>query len=322
VRRVRNSSSDFTFIFEGFPVRILLQLPEGLKSKAFKLAEKLERGGNEVVVSCSPCYGACDVAVEEALRCKADRIIQYGHSSFPVRSGIPVKFVEYRTPMKFRRVLSKAVNELRGFEKVGLVTTVQHIGQLSDIKKFLEGRGKKVFVGKHSRRTRYDGQILGCDVGSVKSIERKVDCFLYFGGGVFHALGGALATEKPFLAVDPFTRSARWMEEERRKELGRRRGALLAAFEARRFGIICSIKSGQFNLKAALGVRELLERSGRTARILICDEVNYESLNNFLEIDCFVNTACPRIAEDCDRVRRPILGVEEVKKIIKLKKEN
>jgi 2-(3-amino-3-carboxypropyl)histidine synthase len=298
-------------------VRVLLQLPEGLKSKALKLAEKLERGGHEVVISCSPCYGACDVALEEARRCGADKIIQYGHSAFPTASNIPVEFVEYRTPMKFERVLSQALKELSGFERIGVVTTVQHVEQLVDIQRFLEKRGKKVLIGKHGKRARYDGQILGCDWGSIKSIEGKVDCFLYFGGGVFHAIGGAVATEKPFLAVDPFAGSIKWMAGEREKEFKRRKGALLVALEAKRFGIICSTKPGQFNLKAALYAKKLLEESGRSAHVLICNEVNYESLNNFLEVDCFVNTACPRIIEDYDRLRKPILNVEEIRRLTK-----
>jgi 2-(3-amino-3-carboxypropyl)histidine synthase len=302
-------------VHRGVFARVLLQLPEGLKDKALKLAEELERQGDEVVISCSPCYGACDVALEEARRCRADRIIQYGHSAFAVGGSIPVEFVEYRTPVKFKKLLSRALKELKGFRRIGLVTTVQHIGQLADIKKFLESRGKKVSVGKHGGRAKYNGQILGCDLGSIKSIENRVDCFLYFGGGMFHPLGGALATEKPLLAADPFTGRIMWMEEERKRELGRRRGALLAAIGARRFGVICSTKPGQFNFKKALSIKKMLEAHGRTAQILICNELNYDSLNNFLEVDCFVNTACPRIAEDYDRLRKPILGVDEIKKI-------
>jgi 2-(3-amino-3-carboxypropyl)histidine synthase len=193
---------------------------------------------------------------------------------------------------------------------------VQHIGQLGDIRKLLEVKGKKVFIGKHGSRAKYDGQILGCDWGSVKSIEEKVDCFVYFGGGVFHPLGGAIATEKPFLAVDPFSGKVRWMGEERRKELRRRRGALLAAVEAKRFGVVCSTKPGQFNFKKALAIKKKLEESGKSAEILVCNELNYESLNNFLEVDCFVNTACPRVVEDYGRLRKPILNAEEIKKII------
>ncbi len=298
-------------------MRVLLQLPEGLKDKTFKLAEKLEREGKEVVISCSPCYGACDVALEEAKRCGADRIIQYGHSAFVVGSSMPVEFVEYRTPVKFKKLVGRALKELKDFSRVGLVTTVQHIGQLDDIRRFLESNGKRVFVGRHGKRAKYDGQILGCDLGSIRNIERDVDCFLYFGGGVFHPLGGALATEKPFLAVDPFTGKIGWMGEERRKELRRRKGALLAAIGARKFGIVCSTKPGQFNFKKALSIKKMLEAEGRNAQILVCNEVNYESLNNFLEVDCFVNTACPRIVEDYDRLRKPILDAEEVRKIKK-----
>ena len=47
-------------------MKILLQFPEGLKQHALKYAEKLEKEGDSVFISCSPTYGACDIAIDEA----------------------------------------------------------------------------------------------------------------------------------------------------------------------------------------------------------------------------------------------------------------
>ncbi|MBI4399825.1 diphthamide synthesis protein, partial [Candidatus Micrarchaeota archaeon] len=63
-------------------MRVLLQFPEGLKSKALKIAKKYEKKGYEVFISSSPCYGACDIAIEEAKACKADKILHFGHAEF------------------------------------------------------------------------------------------------------------------------------------------------------------------------------------------------------------------------------------------------
>ena len=46
--------------------RVLLQLPEGLKPEAEKLVEIIESVGATAIISADPCYGACDLALEEA----------------------------------------------------------------------------------------------------------------------------------------------------------------------------------------------------------------------------------------------------------------
>jgi len=40
-------------------MRVLLHVPEGLKTEVLKIARSI---GGEVNISCGPCYGACDVA--------------------------------------------------------------------------------------------------------------------------------------------------------------------------------------------------------------------------------------------------------------------
>ena len=55
--------------------RVLLQLPEGLKPEAPKIAKSLERAGVLVIISADPCYGACDIAVGEAEDLGVDLIV-------------------------------------------------------------------------------------------------------------------------------------------------------------------------------------------------------------------------------------------------------
>ena len=63
-------------------MRILLQFPEGLKQKALEHAKRLEKGGDEVFISASPTFGACDLAIDEAKNIKADKLIHFGHGEF------------------------------------------------------------------------------------------------------------------------------------------------------------------------------------------------------------------------------------------------
>ena len=70
-------------IKERSPKLILLQLPEGLKKESSRLVKLIkENTDSEVVVSGEPCWGACDIALDEAKNLKADLIILYGHAPF------------------------------------------------------------------------------------------------------------------------------------------------------------------------------------------------------------------------------------------------
>jgi 2-(3-amino-3-carboxypropyl)histidine synthase len=302
-------------------LRILLQFPEGLKEKACEIAEKLEAEGNEVFISAAPCFGACDIALAEAEACRADKIIHYGHAEFPLgkKAKIPVEYVEFRSDVDLKPVVLKALEdpEFRKCAKVGLITTVQHVGKLGEVKALLEENGKTVLIGKHGPKAKYDGQVLGCDATAAVNVDGKVDCILYVGGGLFHPIGAARACTKKVLSADPFLGKIMWLDEEKRRYEKRRRGALAAAVSAQRFGIIVSVKPGQENLRAAVGLKKAFERIGRKAEILLTDIVNPESLANFRCFDAYVNTACPRIViDDYMRFEKPILNFDDALELV------
>ncbi|MCL4403204.1 diphthamide synthesis protein, partial [Candidatus Marsarchaeota archaeon] len=91
-------------------MRILLQFPEGLKQEALRHAKELESEGNEVFISASPTYGACDLAIDEAKNICADKIIHFGHAEFN-KVEFNVEYVEYSidAPMN---MLEKALPQL------------------------------------------------------------------------------------------------------------------------------------------------------------------------------------------------------------------
>ncbi|MBW2986664.1 diphthamide synthesis protein [Candidatus Woesearchaeota archaeon] len=62
--------------------RVCIQLPDGLKPEAQKIADELkERTGAEIIIWLGSCYGACDIPkqIEEL---KLDLLIQWGHSEW------------------------------------------------------------------------------------------------------------------------------------------------------------------------------------------------------------------------------------------------
>jgi len=61
-----------------------LQLPEGLKKEAVKIAEEIEsKTGAKMVIFTDSCYGACDTKEKEGKMLGLDLIIHFGHTTLP-----------------------------------------------------------------------------------------------------------------------------------------------------------------------------------------------------------------------------------------------
>ncbi len=301
-------------------MRILLQFPEGLKQEALKHAKRLESEGNEVFVSASPTFGACDLALDEARSLKVEKLIHFGHAEFQ-HVDFNVEYVEYRIDAPLT-LLDKSLDMLKGFKTIGIVTTIQHVHQLNSIREFYERNGKIVVIGKPYGFAKRPGQILGCDVGSSASIDRIVDAHVYFGGGIFHPLGALLATTKPFLAIEPFGNRIEFIDRMRETYARKSRGKVLVSLEAKNFGVMLTTKNGQHNAQLAGLLKKRIEEQGLSAAILAANTFDFESLNNMREFDAFVNTACPRLAvDDTDRLSKPLLSANELMEVLRMKRE-
>jgi len=298
-------------------MKILLQFPEGLKQYALEYAEKLEKEGNEVYISAEPSFGACDLAIDEAKKIGAEKLIHFGHAEFK-HVDFNVEYVEYRINASLEP-LSKAFEALKkkNASSICLLTTVQHVQQLPEIKRFFEDRGIKVLLNKPNGFAKYEGQILGCDVGNVAQLDKQVDAFVYFGGGLFHPLGALLQTTKPFFVIDPFQNKVEQIDYLREDEARKKKVRMARAYGAMNFGILVSTKIGQHNMTLAKILKKKIEEKGKRAQILVANTFDFDALNNMLEIDAFVNTACPRIVtEDQERTRKPIISADELIEIL------
>lgn len=301
-------------------MRIILQFPEGLKQKALEYAKGLEKSGNEVFISASPTFGACDLAIDEAKAIGADKLVHFGHSEFS-HEDFNVEYVPYSMDVPLL-VLEASLRDLEGYATIGIVTTVQHVHQLGAIRGFYEQHGKRVLIGKPCGRAKLPGQILGCDAGSAASVDKEVDAHVYFGGGVFHPLGALLATSKPFFVADPFMNKVEDIGRYREIYKKRSKGKVLGSVDAKSFAIMVSTKSGQRNIELAKSLKARIESSGLEAQIVVANNFDFESLNNMRCFDAFVNTACPRLPlDDADRLGKPLLSAPELEDVLRLKGE-
>src|SRR5271157_666800 len=283
-----------------------LQFPEGLKRQAPALAREIEeKSGALVIISGDPCYGACDI--DEGLLDMVDVLFHFGHSR--LSDDDRIVFMEYYHEVDVDRAVINALPLLG--RKVGVVTTVQHIHKLNEITRILMSADKEPIVAEGDSRIAYPGQVLGCNFSAVPG---DVDSILYVGSGNFHPMGMKLANKVPVVAADPFTGEARLVDVD--KVMKQRYAVMAKAMDAKKWGIIIGMKSGQQRLELAKHLKEL----AGDAVLISIKEVTPERLLAF-KVDAFVSTACPRIAiDEVGRFPAPVLTPVEFEMIKGLRK--
>ena len=291
--------------------RVLLQLPEGLKAEGPHLASVVEKMGAVAIVSADPCYGACDLAVQEAESLDADLLVHFGHTEMMPQRRVPVVYVEVKTVLSVKPAVKKALPLLEPWKRIGLVTTVQHVGMLGEARATLLDAAKSIVVGD-TGQLEYAGQVTGCNYSNATAIAKDVDAFLFVGGGRFHAIGVALATSKPTVVADPYEQSAQRVDDEAKKIVKQQWTSVKEAQKAQNFGVLIGLMDGQKRIGDALAIKKKLEKKGKRATLLAIREVTPEALMQFLTVGAFVNTACPRISlDEPSKFRKPVLTVNE-----------
>ena len=302
-------------IKEKNPKLILLQLPEGLKKEAFNLVKIIkDNTKSEVIVSGEPCWGACDIALDEARNLRADLIILYGHAPF-MKIDFPILYIEARYETNIEDLITKSLREIKEFNKIALVCSVQHMHQLVIADKILKENNKEIFIPPKKGFAFYPGQVLGCEYNGLKSIKDKFDAILVIGND-FHALGAALAIPKKVILVDPFNREIYSMDKLREKIIRQRIIAINKVKDARVIGVIIDNKPGQ-HFGSAYHIKNKLEKMDKEVVLLSMNEITDDKLVNLHDIQAFIETACPRISiEDYSRFSKPVINYREALVVI------
>ncbi len=296
--------------------RVLIQLPEGLKAQGPRLATVIEKAGALPIISADPCYGACDLAIQEAEILRADLLVHFGHSQMTTQSRVPTIYIEAKAEITIKEAVNKALPHLKDWKNLGLATTVQHVDMLSEARELLIKAGKSVAIGD-TGKLKYAGQIIGCNYSNAKAVAKDVEAFLFIGGGRFHAIGLALATAKPVIVADPYEKGAYDLDNEVHRIMKQRWATIYEAEKAEKFGVLVGLKSEQGKFDGALQIKEKLEKKEKRATLLALREITPEALMQFPTIDAFVNTACPRVSlDDASKFLKPVLTLEETSVIL------
>lgn len=286
--------------------KVVIQLPDGLKTKAKQFEDMFEI---ETVIWGGSCYGACDLPQSIG---DADALLHVGHAEIPnIQPDHTVIYLEGRsTRWKslpenfFERVKDKG-------GKISLYAPVQHLHHLEKAVEEIEEAGFEAIIGEGGDRIKYPGQVLGCNY-SVKVAE--ADHHLYIGTGRFHPLGLSFSLKRDVIVYNPVTGELSAIGERERDVFLRKRFGRLAQFrDAERVMVINSTKKGQKRTELAEEMRRLGERAGKEMTLIDYDEIKPIQVDDF-GWDCAVCTACPRIAlDDQDQFRTTILSPIEFK---------
>ncbi len=294
--------------------KVLVQLPEGIKQNAFEIQEEISKLGVEVVFSGETCWGGCSIAVNEARDARADLILHFGHAKFidvdEKKAGVKIIYIEVRDELNLLPILKKSLPSLKKYKTLGLSYSVQHKHDIPKVIKFYEHNGKKIILSEKIGFAAYEGHVVGCEYGGLKTIQNKVDCFVIL-GNQFHSMGAAIAVNKPVILLDVYNDDVRSMEGIRDKILKQRIISVEKVKDARKIGILVEVKPGQKFGSPKLLIKKLKDK-GKEVIVISISEITPDKLMNFYNIDAFIELACPRIAvDDYAKYNKPIITYRE-----------
>jgi 2-(3-amino-3-carboxypropyl)histidine synthase len=187
-------------------------------------------------------------------------------------------------------ILPKSLIYLLKNKNVSLVTTIQHLHEMEHVKEQLEKSAAEVQIA---------GQILGCNASATTKVDMNTDIYLYIGSGRFHPLQVAYNTGKNVICMNPFSEEFSEITEDEISAYKKNKKIARTTFlSSDIIGILVSTKPGQNKLSSALSLKKKLHKKGKKAYIFLAETLNPNDFENYREIQCLINTACPRINED------------------------
>jgi len=193
-------------------------------------------------------------------------------------------------------------------KKVMLFLNIQFHDQYESIKKQLESCGIIVHTTR-PKHAWHDGQILGCSVEDWSAVD--AEGFVYIGDGLFHPKALLFKNDRPVFIFDPKTEKTRVLTREDITAIVRsRQGAKATFLVSKQVGVLITTKYGQSRLEPAIKLQEKFP--DKTFHFLLADVIDFSKLEDFPFIEVFVNTACPRVMDDFEKVPRPMVNLDEL----------
>lgn len=227
--------------------------------------------------------------------------------------------IDFEIPKDFLKTLHKIFDDGKN-KNLAVFSAVQFRPHLEDVQKLLKREG---FTSETSKpfRTSIEGQMLGCDsyADSLKIDLSGIDGFIYIGDGYFHPNALLLAQEyeeeiKPVILMNVVQQITEVIDKKHiEKYLKRKKGNLMKFHSSSAIGVFVTTKWGQEYKDAAMKLKD--QYPEKEFYFFIGDNFLENEMENFPYVECWINTACPRIGQD-DIVRfsKPVINIKDVAK--------
>lgn len=149
-------------------------------------------------------------------------------------------------------------------------------------------------------------QVLGC---SNPKLPEETSAILLVGSAKFHAVSLAYESKKDVFVFEN-NKLTKVKGAEVKVIEDREKASLAKYLHAENVGIIVSTKPGQQNLTRAIDLKNKIKN--KNSYLYITNEINLGELENFPDIDSWVNTACPRM----DLNDSSIINMNKVREIL------
>ncbi len=201
-------------------------------------------------------------------------------------------FLEFRKKVLGNEDFS-ILDSLEG-KVISLAGTVQYLDILPLVKKYLESLGKNVILKKGAF---HKGHVIGCNPAAFDS---KADTLLLLADGKFHAKNNALILNKEIFVFN-LIKLDKFSTEDLEKEKKKVKSKQLKFLSSSNVGIIISTKYGQ-EFKGIKSIVQRIEKISKEVYLFETDNLSINELENFPNIQIWVNTACYGIGLDDPRI--------------------
>lgn len=201
-------------------------------------------------------------------------------------------FIEARK--KFNKEIDlSALDELPS-KTISLASTIQYLDLVPIVKKYLESKGRQVIIKQGAY---YKAHVIGCN---SNAFDKTSDILLLLADGKFHAINNAIQLNKE-LYIYNTNELNKITKQELEKYKQKTKAKQVKFLSSNNIGLLVSTKSGQ-HYKNAQALAKKIEKLDKQVYIFETNNINIKELENFPQIQIWVNTACYGLARDDSKI--------------------
>ena len=203
-----------------------------------------------------------------------------------------VLFIEARKKFDKNIDLSK-LDKLPG-KTISLAATIQYLDLIPKVEKYLKSQGKKVIIKQGAY---HKAHVIGCN---SNAFDKRVDTLLLLADGKFHALNNAIQ-----LSRELYIYNTNKIEKITKKDLVKQKQKTKAKqakfLSSNNIGLLVSTKPGQHHQNIQVLAKKI-EKLDKQVYIFETNNINIGELENFPQIQIWINTACYGLAMDDSKI--------------------